>query len=929
MIAINQPIRSRNIDLSSIFIARDRQIGWFKSTLQEWLTHKANESRTITFLDEPSPNNHLPNLIVMLYGKGGFGKTTLLNKYHKTSLEHTQLLISKIIDWEIATTNKGAFWSSSSEKPLDAFKYFEYISLEIAHSLGRKADDFKSYKKAYKELEDANNKVLGVLNDLQSEDKFAWLRSGIGDLTVILINHLWPDADVAIDEKNAKLISEAVGGGLKFGAEQLAVLRAKIKQKLGEQLSDYLEPQKKLALALGSDLQKLANKKKILIFFDTYEVIDDGDSYLKLLMMASGSQVGWVIAGRTNLWAGRDFRLRSLKLEYGYKDIVDPRYSLSISFSNEGEGEFTQGDIERYFHLLHLETQCPKLKPDEVAKILQVTKGIPLAVKIAAGIFIETLDLKKTISPTTDGTGEIIDGMVRRYLLHTKSDLKERIVLYGLSMLRQVDQPESVAAILQIPIENRWEEYDAELRRLHRRYSFIFTEKEQPTLHQDVRFFLRNWLLERRSKPEIIEVSKRAEIVLEQKLAKLEKEKQFDSLGERFENSIWTDTFLNITEQKFWTNPDAGYGLALPFLLASAIYVPNLSHEMIQLFQFFESELDQRQIDILKYATQASNTAITNNSKSIEGLLILEQMEISKFPYFQSLIGHDFTEELRAVIFWRLGNIFSGKDDVKSFEWYKLALNILPKNKHLRKSTSDAAQAIATNHYLLSRNEEAIEFYSKAYKIYPNNIRPLIRVGRAHTNLGNNKKAISYFQKVMKIEPINAEAILGLGTAYRYINLEKAIEYTIKATEYNKLDADSFDYLGLLYRDKLNIAAAINAHMKAKKLKERPTTYFFLALLYAYKNDTTKASSLMRKAKDLLDHKEYKGKIRAIWINVIILGWLVDQKRIDKALELITDMKQYINTKRLETVVVEHVTFLLTAYNYKAYIPKCKKILLA
>ncbi|GHO49039.1 hypothetical protein [Ktedonospora formicarum] len=58
-------------------------------------------------------------------------------------------------------------------------------------------------------------------------------------------------------------------------------------------------------------------------------------------------------------------------------------------------------------------------------RIWDVTKGIPLAIKIAAGLYSEWVSIDQ-ITEEVEGRKEIIDKMVYRYLQHTRIDGEER-----------------------------------------------------------------------------------------------------------------------------------------------------------------------------------------------------------------------------------------------------------------------------------------------------------------------------------------------------------------------------------------------------------------------------------------------------------------------------------------------------------------------
>src|ERR1700694_676750 len=89
-------------DLNNIFIGREQQLDHFKLYLDHWKQLMANafpvEPPVTT---SPSPNNKIQGLIVLLYGRGGFGKSTLLKHYYDIVLADNQkFIVGEIVDWE-------------------------------------------------------------------------------------------------------------------------------------------------------------------------------------------------------------------------------------------------------------------------------------------------------------------------------------------------------------------------------------------------------------------------------------------------------------------------------------------------------------------------------------------------------------------------------------------------------------------------------------------------------------------------------------------------------------------------------------------------------------------------------------------------------------------------------------------------------------
>ena len=228
-------------------------------------------------------------------------------------------------------------------------------------------------------------------------------------------------------------------------------------------------------------------------------------------------------------------------IEYGYQGLVLPDRALAIDFTTSGVGAFGLSDIEAYFDQLssRVPFSLPPITTEGAKRILDVTKGVPLAVKFTAGLYMETANVE-TLTHDVGRKRQIVDQMVLRYLLHTGADQQELAKLYGLALLRRADHPTAVAAAIGLSTEEAKAGYATELSRLQRRYSFIFTEKEEPALHQEVRYFLRLWLLEHGQEPHIQAVTEQLLAAHTAALQRLEERRQYRILKERLQDEDWT-----------------------------------------------------------------------------------------------------------------------------------------------------------------------------------------------------------------------------------------------------------------------------------------------------------------------------------------------------------------------------------------------------
>ncbi len=104
---------NEGFDLSQIFIGRQQQLDLFEIYLHRWKQLMlAAETDQSPITASPSPNNKIQGLVVLLFGRGGFGKSTLLKHYRDMALQeggnpHT----SNIVDWEFAIEGKRSLFN--------------------------------------------------------------------------------------------------------------------------------------------------------------------------------------------------------------------------------------------------------------------------------------------------------------------------------------------------------------------------------------------------------------------------------------------------------------------------------------------------------------------------------------------------------------------------------------------------------------------------------------------------------------------------------------------------------------------------------------------------------------------------------------------------------------------------------------------------
>src|SRR2546429_9980324 len=125
---------SPDFDLGQIFIGREQQLDLFDLYLNRWkrlmaATPVSGDLVTIA----PNPNNKIQGLVVLLYGRGGFGKSTLLTHFYAMAREPDRhLTVSQIVDWEFAIEGKRSIFNLPPSQEVDANDYFRILCSQLA-----------------------------------------------------------------------------------------------------------------------------------------------------------------------------------------------------------------------------------------------------------------------------------------------------------------------------------------------------------------------------------------------------------------------------------------------------------------------------------------------------------------------------------------------------------------------------------------------------------------------------------------------------------------------------------------------------------------------------------------------------------------------------------------------------------------------------
>lgn len=242
-----------------------------------------------------------------------------------------------------------------------------------------------------------------------------------------------------------------------------------------------------------------------------------------------------------------------------------------------------------------------------------------------------------------------------------------------------------------------------------------------------------------------------------------------------------------------------------------------------------------------------------------------------------------------------------------------------------------------TKEYKAGDNKHAIEHYLEALKYLPKSPRILERIGRAYSNLDVNERAFDYLKRALVLDPDYEPALRSLALYYRYFDRQEAIKLLKQILAKNSSAYETWDFLGLCYRDQLQqgeqlskdqeiINKAINAHEEALKIKKRPETEFYLGILlyFSPEGDKNCAKELLISASKRVEEQEHDMRIRDVWKNLILVGLPVVEDNQNEALQKIISMIQYNSSykpsRRIYVGVESHLRFLLEGTGHSNWI---------
>jgi len=754
-------------------VLRTFQPGW----MQRYLPTVAKLSGSAP---EPSP---LP-FVLLFYGEGGMGKTTLVDrlcqivKADAALQAQFQLLF---LDWE-----------SQQKQTLDLQVGHDHIRPETLLQVLHKAiveagwgSHFENYRKLVQEIKAIEAKVEKELRSPSAIDLPKEM-TNLGAKGIAWMIHRSSSIDIP---------SDRIAKAINISAEGLHQTREFVQKALTpKEFDTYAQLQERLAEALGKGLAELAKRQPVVVALDTFEIVDrpECDYTLRKVMEFGGRRVVWVIAGRANL---ADSGRRGDEYFRGYKaEFPDDRlYAKALS-------EFSVSDIQAYFQSIVPDRPLTKAQATALA---QFSLGIPFVVSEAAVMWRDGVALETLVAPVAVQLGQttahqaVINSTSERFLVHcfgAKERERDLQAVYALAMMRRPDV-ELLKAMLDC------DDLDQTLRSLRERYSFIWVEEVR--LAEKLASFIRDYLLAevRRTSPGVQQISDRAIAWLELDIEA--RTRPLTDTADWFESDRLAAGMITLAYFQFWKSEEAGWGYLLPRFVEGWQYDRSWTRKLLEavaLFQPHWSQAGQRRFDRLSQGLSGSadpedtQCLLTDLDKptqrqGLDGPGAAERHTILRFKkgqllqtqanYTQALqvyldvknqltstttrLRTDLAEALYTLssrFIWAKGNQYAAysRDGEQAIE-AAVALNADPTGSHhynLGVVKNDAG-----------KYEQAIGAYHRAIDLDPNDAYPHNGLGNVYDDQGKYEQAIGAYNRAIDLDPNDASPHNGLGIVYR------------------------------------------------------------------------------------------------------------------------------------------------------------------
>ncbi len=821
----------------SFFLGRTQEQDQFRRVLEQYVPLSWAQRQLPTLSRPFTKVRSLPEhpYIFLVYGPGGMGKTTLTKRLTwLADKEFKHQFQTVFLDWEreqgLEPRLREGYDNIQPETILDILH--KQLEKQLSNYTG------KTYSTAREKLREVESKVEKAL---QSQTPEQGLNNDVLKLGGKGI------AWIIRQQTGLNLVKpEDIERVLKVSAEGLHQITRFVDKALdSEERILYQQPHEQLAETLGKEIQKISQRQSLVLFLDTYEIVDRRacDYTLRQVIRTAGNRAIWVISGRSNLAeSGR----RGDRPFNGYsRDFSGD--CLSVNKLNE----FSRQEVNDYFN--HMVPDKP-LDDDQAQAVADFSQGIPFVVDRAAVMYREGKPIEEIVEPVTAELGKttardaVIRATCERFLVHCfeqsdeankQNDLR---VIYALAMMRRpyaellremVDEANS--------LENR-------LEILQERYGFL--EVEEIHLDEKLANFLRDYLRQevRRTDPLVQAINETAIAWLDLKLESTSK--GITDTADLYTEESLSELMLDRVHHAFWQGEETFWRYFVPRFIEAWQYSQTWAQRALEVADTFalNNKDGQKRLQWMA-AVLNKETRLEATPKLLDDLVRVErrqwlqpehslilqfqhgrlyylqdqnQLALNSYSSLENKLLSDtqqLKQDLAEALYFLSGEFIwpNGATDAVYSEPGEIAIrNSLA--LHPKPMSSYYYRQAAVLHSA-KRYTEAVSSFKQAIQIDPSDAQSYYGLGVTYNAQKRYDDAIASYQKAIEIDPSYATAHNNLGSTYndqkRY---DDAIASYQKAIEIDPSDAMAHNNLGNTYNDQKRYDDAIASYQKAIEL---------------------------------------------------------------------------------------------------------------
>jgi tetratricopeptide (TPR) repeat protein len=544
--------------------------------------------------------------VVLVYGLGGQGKSRLLRRFREMadgklpdSPVSPDRVLSVWLDWEDAQRDHpstyAGFDGPSLVTVLDAVQRAVIEAVRADTGAARQAGEaFVDYRQGAARMPQYAARFAEVIaqsrqagSPVTSEDAARLARTGTS-IGLAAVGH--PGGF-------AGLTPGQIGGTVQaLGHVSEAAIRAVAGKKPGE-ISDeeyalVTDPGAELTRRAAAAVRGLAGRMPLVVLLDTGEIIGARAwRWLRRVMNQTGPQVIWVVGARfeSEADAGGDSPVAQFGREIGDEHLV----SMSLGrFDDLMISEFLagRGNGRRYTGA-------------QIDLIYRFTKGVPLAVSLAAALLDGGVPVEKVCGDSGGGyPGSVVSALARRYLVHAEQQAYppgdpragdvQKILGLALTVGDLSQDPDLLAALWDVP------DPMAAFADLARRHDFVLPLSRR--LHDDVRDTLRVDVLDPWRRPGVRAINQRALDLYRARLAEMRVRRP--ALDDQIADDGFIAAVLAVLWHTAWLADQAGLDMFIQILPVLAAADPDAAEAAAYIVGFFADTLSdgqRRDLDLL------------------------------------------------------------------------------------------------------------------------------------------------------------------------------------------------------------------------------------------------------------------------------------------------------------------------------------------